>query len=165
MYKSHPLYFRNNPNHVPALLENTTKVFHIEHRCRNLFPACRKGASPPLSSPQTSIPNLLSLSLYRISLVTSCSRVPPSAVGTCICVPYGLRCSDQGILCKLSSHYQRGGWDGCFLPLHSSVSFKGMLVISFTVPFLWSLALLQKPLQPLNSSRPPMVAKQRKLSP
>ena len=145
------------------MLENTTKVFHTEYRRRNLSPSCRKRVSPPLPSSQTSIPNLWSLSLYRMSLVTSCRCVPPSAVGTCIWIPYGQRCSEQGVSHKLWPHYQRGAWDGCSLPLLSSASFKGKLVISFTVPFLWLLALLQKSLQPPNSRRSTMVEKQRKL--
>lgn len=137
------------------MLENTSKVFHIEHRCRKLSPSCRKWVSPPLPSPQTSIPNLWSVLLYRMSLVTSCCCVPPSAVGMCICVPYGRRCSEQGVSCKLWHHYQREGWDGCFMLLLSSAPFKEKLVISFTVLFLWPLALLQTPLHPQTAGDPP----------
>lgn len=145
------------------MLENTVKVFCVEQRCRNISPSCRKWVSPPSPSPETSIPNWQSLFLYRMSLVTSCSLVPSSAIGTCICNPYGRLCSEQGILCKLWPHYQWGGWGGSFLPLLSFASSKGKLIISFTVPFLWPLALLQKQLQPLNSRRPTVVEKQSNL--
>lgn len=105
------------------MLENTTKVFQIEHRCRNI-PIMQKVGLSSLALPKRSIPILWSLSLYRMSLVTTCHRVLLSAVGMCISVPCGRRCSEQGVSHKLWPHYQRGGWDGCLLPLLSSTSFK-----------------------------------------